>query len=205
IDLSARQIDMGRSVATRLGLDNLELKALSILDVDESFGTFDYIFAHGVYSWVPERGRDKLLAICRRHLSANGGAYIRYNTYPGWYQRGRIQDLLNYAPQGVAEPVAQIATSRKALTLLMEGLINPESVYGRIVKEEADLLGKEKDYYLLHEHLEGSSHPLYFHQFAAHAGRHGLQYLGEAGPHAPFGGVAPAVAERTPPRSHAPI
>src|SRR5262249_39403779 len=53
IDLSPRQIAEGRSLVEKLGLDNVELHAMSIMDVDERLGTFDYIVCHGVYSWVP--------------------------------------------------------------------------------------------------------------------------------------------------------
>ena len=53
IDLSARQIDEGRATIAALGLTNIELVAADIMAIDASFGTFDYIVAHGVYSWVP--------------------------------------------------------------------------------------------------------------------------------------------------------
>jgi len=59
IDLSKKQIEVGQQDLSELDLDNIELKLLSIMDVDESFGTFDYIIAHGLYSWVPEDERDR--------------------------------------------------------------------------------------------------------------------------------------------------
>src|SRR5215469_18182080 len=53
IDLSARQIETGQRQIADLGLKNIELRTGSITDVDGSFGAFDYIIAHGVFSWVP--------------------------------------------------------------------------------------------------------------------------------------------------------
>src|SRR5262249_40098 len=47
IDLSPGQIADGQRVVGALGLGNVDLRALSILDVDESFGRFDYILCHG--------------------------------------------------------------------------------------------------------------------------------------------------------------
>src|SRR5262249_45954439 len=38
----------------------------------------------------------------------------------------------------------------------------------------------QPDSYLLHEHLEETNHPLYFHEFVARAEARGLRYLGEA-------------------------
>src|SRR5262245_34330709 len=43
IDLSTRQIASGQAVADSVGIENLDLKAMSILDFDESAGSFDYI------------------------------------------------------------------------------------------------------------------------------------------------------------------
>jgi len=83
IDLSRRQIDDGRRTIAALSLTNIDLRPGSILDVDESYGTFDYIIAHGVYSWVPAEVREKLLAVCKANLKPDGVAYVSYNTYPG--------------------------------------------------------------------------------------------------------------------------
>src|SRR5687767_4125441 len=53
LDLSARQIADGQQAIEKLGLKNLQLKHASITDVDESWGMFDYVICHGVYSWIP--------------------------------------------------------------------------------------------------------------------------------------------------------
>src|SRR5262245_58637378 len=105
IDLSARQIASGQEMVTALGLANIELRPFSILDVDESFGLFDYIICHGVYSWVPAEVQDKILAICARNLAPNGVAYVSYNTYPGWHQRGTVREMLCYHVQQFREPM----------------------------------------------------------------------------------------------------
>ena len=39
------------------------------MDIDDSFGTFDYIIVHGIWSWVPDVVKDKILNICSRNLS----------------------------------------------------------------------------------------------------------------------------------------
>ena len=48
VDYSTRQIDGGLSVVEELQIENLRLKAASILEIDESYGMFDYILCHGV-------------------------------------------------------------------------------------------------------------------------------------------------------------
>src|SRR5207247_7326990 len=92
IDLSERQINEGQQAIAALGLGNVELRHLNVLEIGPDFGLFDYIVCHGVYSWVPPVARDKILEVCRKNLAPNGVAYVSYNTLPGWHMRGMIRD-----------------------------------------------------------------------------------------------------------------
>jgi hypothetical protein len=71
LDYSARQIEWGRAAVDALGLKNLSLRHMNILDMTPEFGQFDYIIAHGIYSWVPTEVRDRLLAVCNQNLAPN--------------------------------------------------------------------------------------------------------------------------------------
>src|SRR5205823_6567249 len=96
IDLAQRQIDFGQQQVAELGLKNVELRRASITEVDDSYGKFDYIICHGVYSWVPDTVQAKILDVCRQNLSPDGVAYVSYNTLPGWHMRGMIRDMMRY-------------------------------------------------------------------------------------------------------------
>src|SRR5688500_18101200 len=72
IDLNDRAIEAGRAAITALGLSNITLQACDILEFPANLGAFDYIIAHGVYSWVPAAVREKTLAVCRAHLAPQG-------------------------------------------------------------------------------------------------------------------------------------
>src|SRR6516225_2201094 len=48
VDLSAKQVADGLKAIEALGLKNIELKAMSITDVGDDFGQFDYVISHGV-------------------------------------------------------------------------------------------------------------------------------------------------------------
>jgi len=69
IDRAAKPIASGREIIERLGLKNLELRQFDLMDMAEESGEFDYIIAHGLYSWVPPPVRDRLLQLCRSHLA----------------------------------------------------------------------------------------------------------------------------------------
>ena len=108
IDLSGRQIADGQAVIAELGLSNIGLRHLGIAHVDESLGKFDYIIAHGVYSWVPQEMQEKILSICKENLAPNGVAYVSYNTYPGWRMRGMIRDMMLYHARPFGETSLQV-------------------------------------------------------------------------------------------------
>lgn len=180
LDLAARQIDTGRRVAAALGLSNLKLECRSLTDVDASLGTFDYLIAHGVYSWVAEPVREALLRVCRDNLAPEGVAYVSYNTCPGWYLRAPVRDLLTFHAEGIDDPHERVRRGRELLAVVADHPLHPDSAWAKLIRDEVDLLAKEGDYYLFHEHLEPDNHAVYFHQFLAHAQRHGLQFLAES-------------------------
>lgn len=180
VDLSSVQIAAGQSIVDELALKNVDLRAASILDIDESFGEFDYILCHGVFSWVPEDVRNKILAISSDNLSANGVAYVSYNTYPGWHMREMIRNMMRYHTELFPEPGVQIRQARALLRFLSEAVPSDSGAYGQRLREELEWLRTKADHYLFHEHLEEVNVPVYFHQFMQRAEEHGLQYLGES-------------------------
>lgn len=181
IDLSARQIADGRAVVGELDLPNIELRHASIMDVGEELGEFDYILAHGVYSWVPPEVQARILKICNSNLVEQGVAYISYNCYPGWHARGAIREMLWYHTRRFDDPMQRVRAARGLLALLAKSAMAAgDGGYGSLMRHELAVLLSTPDTYLLHEHLEEFNEPLYFHQFAQRAAEEGLQYLGEA-------------------------
>ena len=63
-----RRSPAARRSPRELGLANLTLEARAIEELSPAPGAFDYVIAHGVYSWVPAAVRDRLLAVCRAAL-----------------------------------------------------------------------------------------------------------------------------------------
>jgi methyltransferase-like protein/trans-aconitate methyltransferase len=180
VDLSAVQVAQGRRIVDDLGLANIRLQAASIAELDDGIGGFDYIVAHGVYSWVPNAVQEKILALCASQLNPGGIAYVSYNTLPGWHMRGMIRDLMRYHAAGFGDPAQRVAQARAILDFLARSVPTADGAYGLLLKTELDALRNSPDHYILHEHLEDTNEPLYFHAFAERAARHGLQYLAEA-------------------------
>ncbi len=180
VDLSPAQIAMAQAVVRALELRDVELHAASITDVAFAPGSFDYVICHGVYSWVPQEVQAAILRVCGRVLAPNGIAYVSYNTYPGWHLRSMVRDMLLHHVRDVVAPRERIRASREFVEQLRARVHDRDSAYGRAIAEEATLLAKASDTYVFHEHLETDNRPVYFHEFAASARAHGLEYLGEA-------------------------
>src|SRR5207247_2695381 len=87
IDPSPVQTDLARREAERFRLANVRFEAIGVGDLAIDCGPFDYIFCHGVYSWVPPHVQDQILAACRAHLAPHGVAMVRYSTSPGSHLR----------------------------------------------------------------------------------------------------------------------
>jgi len=198
IDLSPRQIESGKASVIEAALTNIELRALSILDFDESSGPFDYILCHGVFSWVTPDVQEKIFEICRAHLAPNGVAYISYNTYPGWHLREVVRDMVVFHTRHVTDPEERTARAFELVQFLAETSAGGDAhaLVMRTAREHFEEF-RQRPTYLAHEYLERTNTPTYFHEFAARAAQHGLQYMSEAEPSAmEADNLAPAVAER---------
>lgn len=121
VDISGVQIAEGKASIDRLGIGNASLIEADLLDLDaDSLGEFDYIIAHGVYSWVPAEVQDAVLRLIARCLAADGVAYVSYNTYPGWKTKEIVRDAM--LMHGGARPTVdeQVGYGRSMLNFLKQ-------------------------------------------------------------------------------------
>jgi methyltransferase-like protein/SAM-dependent methyltransferase len=191
IDLSARQIKEASDATAMFGLKNIEFLKKDVMEITPDFGQFDYIIAHGVFSWVPPEVAEKILDVCSKNLTPKGIAYISYNTLPGWHIRGMIRDMMTYHTRQFARPEIKTRQARALLNFLAEAVPGENNPYGMHLQNELNLIRKMRDSYIRHEHLENDNNAFYFHQFVEKAESHDLQYLGEAN----FGIMAIAAAQ----------
>lgn len=183
VDLSEVQVKAGQEQIEALGLKNIELKTMSIADINAKFGKFDYIIIHGVFSWVPKDIQDKILEICSKNLTKNGVAYISYNTLPGWNAIKSIREMMLYHTKDIQDPKEKIVQARLLLEFLKDANAegtSSESAYAKIIAEEINNLRAADDSYLVHDFLDSDNTPFYFHQVVTKASENGLQYLGDS-------------------------
>ncbi|MEA2195116.1 MAG: hypothetical protein QOG42_1550 [Solirubrobacteraceae bacterium] len=178
IDLAAEPVARGATVIDELELRNVTLRVADVLALPADLERFDYVIAHGVYSWIGPRPRDALVAACGRLLAPHGVAYISYNAYPGSYLRDMASDILSFHLQGVGEPGERLAAARRLMALVVAA--NARTPYAGVLREHFERVLQHPDALLYHDDLAEVNTPVYLHEFVAHAARHGLQFLSEA-------------------------
>ena len=184
IELSQEQVEKGNEVIANAGLTNVSLVQSDIASIGSEIGTFDYIIAHGVYSWVDDGVKDALLRLIDEHLAEDGIAYVSYNTYPGWHTMEEVRQLMMFSNRDKA----QFNHKEKVLHGKTIGSIVGSQIlkYDNLKERNSKFLGalrsvmQKDEYYVGHDHLEPNNDPVYFYQFNDHLGAHNLAYLCDA-------------------------
>ena len=184
IELSQEQVEKGNEVIANAGLTNVSLVQSDIASIGSEIGTFDYIIAHGVYSWVDDGVKDALLRLVDEHLAEDGIAYISYNTYPGWHTMDEVRQLMMFSNRDKT----QFNHKEKVLHGKTIGSIVGSQIlkYDNLKERNSKFLGalrsvmQKDEYYVGHDHLEPNNDPVYFYQFNDHLGAHNLAYLCDA-------------------------
>jgi SAM-dependent methyltransferase len=180
VERAAAQAATGQALAAALGLRNIRIIEADVQTLDlAALGEFDYIVAHGFYSWVPAPVRERLFEICTRLLAPQGIAYVSYNTLPGWRQRGMLRDLLLHEARDAATPRARLEAVQNALAPLAAAFAERDDPVSAYLRDELERLRTRHPSYLYHEYLAEENVPVLFRDFMASAARHGLQYLCE--------------------------
>ena len=181
IDLAEKPIQRGRALIAAAGLENVRLESMNLLEFPAELGEFDYIIAHGFYSWVPDIVRRKMWEVLAAHLSANGVAYVSYNAYPAGYLRSASRDMMNFHLTCRGTPDGERALAgREFIGNLMEVAEGGSGVWKTVLQFEAQRLNKQPLEVIRHDELEDNSTPFHFSDVVQSANGAGLQYLAEA-------------------------
>lgn len=182
LDFSAEQIALANEEKAALGLTNIEFRQEDILnfDLQKNKEKFDFIICHGVFSWVPEVVRNRILALISTALVPEGLALVSYNTLPGWNAIRSLREMMIYHTARFEKPQEKIQQSRALLDFLLDTVPAGNASYHALIENERKLLQSVNDTYLFHEHLENVNTQFYLHDFVRMANTEGLTYVGDA-------------------------
>lgn len=179
IDRAAQPIKRGAAVIEALQLRNLELRQIDLIEAPPKLGEFDYIIAHGLYSWVPSPVRERIMEICASSLAPQGVVYISYNVYPGCRLKEIVRDLMLFHTKDITDPTDRVAQGRALMNWLADAQ-KESTAYSLFLQETRESLLKTNEGAIYHDTLADINQPVYFHEFLSHAARFGLKFLSEA-------------------------
>lgn len=183
IDVAKAQIKQGQQIIEKAGLKNIALHTMCLTELPKSWGQFDYVIAHGVLSWIPRTLHSHLFKCIASALHGQAGAYLSFNTYPGWKVRETVRDFMLWHSRKAHELQKKVEKAREAVPFLKKG-ISTQNLLQPAKQHLASQLPScsSHDYYLAHEYLELHNYPMYFTDMYAYAEAENLLYIGDAEP-----------------------
>lgn len=180
VDFSEPQIAVAEAARAACGIENARFVCADLRTWKHDGGAFDYVIAHGVYSWVPAEVRERLLAICAEALSPDGVAYVSYNTLPGWGLPGGVRRFLLSETARHDAPQSQLTHAGRVLDAVADAMKDQPGSYAANLRDTIEDMRQKEPGLLFHDELAEVNEPCTFVEFTDHATRHGLHYLAEA-------------------------
>jgi len=194
IDRNEAALVRARELAAALELTNIEFRAGDLESLERP-GRFDYVVAHGLYSWIAPRAREDLLAVAHGALTQDGLLYLSYNTKPGGHLRQVVRELMQFAAREATDADEIVARARNAVKLVARAQ-QPGDVYGAFLDDYLTRVLERSDAHLFHDDLETFNDAVYVTEIVDHAARHGLRFLAEADLHeSSMGNLPPGTAD----------
>ncbi len=180
IDAMPTHIGHARRLAAEAAIPNVGFHAVDFVAAPElDLPLFDYIVAHGVYTWVDVESQGALRRFIDRRLRPSGLVYISYNAMPGWARDLPFQRLLRGLARSLpGDSAARVDGATETIRSIAAGI--PALAASFIVGE---LRRRPEDYapaYLVHEFMPAAWQPLYVTELRAAMKAIGLVPVGSA-------------------------
>mgnify|MGYP006292291909 FL=1 len=184
IDFNPVHIAHGRKLAAEAGLANIRFEEADFVELAQEWpagwGQFDYVAAHGTYTWLGKPVREAMVQTIKRATAPGAIVYLSYNTLPGWISTLPVQHLLRLwqtseETQSV-KAISQGIDRFKALMNANSGMTQALPT----MKSRVEGMEKQDPSYLVHEYLHDYWHPLWFNQLAEEVSAAKLSHVGSA-------------------------
>src|SRR5271169_4174113 len=181
IDAMSAHIDHARRLAGEAGIPNVGFHCVDFAAAaDLDLPSFDYIVAHGVYSWVDSASQRALRRFFDRRLKPGGLVYVSYNAMPGWARDLPFQRLARELARGSSgDSAARLAAALGIIRTLAAAevpALAPSFIVGELERRPEDYTPA----YLVHEFMPGAWQPLYVTEVRAAMKTIGLAPVGSA-------------------------
>lgn len=183
VDFNPQHIEHGRRLAAAAQLSNIEFVQAEFTELLAQPGEgYDFIVAHGVYSWVAPAQRAAIRGFVEQRLNPYGLLCLGYMCQPGMAPFAAAQRFIwQHAQHSKGSPPQRVQAALEALQALQKG----GAGYFVEQPEMARLLARSAEQgldYLAHELLCEYWQPLHVAEVMAEFARLGCQLIGSAIP-----------------------
>lgn len=182
IDINPGHIDAARQLASEAGLGNIDFHVFDISGGRREPALFDFVIAHGIYSWVAPRVRDEIMRFAAQSTTPGGVFYLHYMAQPGAAPFAIFQSIFR---QMVAAENGHVERGiRAGLDFLAKLKVTNAGFFiaHPAAASTLDHLGREDPAYIAHEYLNDHFAPLHVADVMQKAGDVGLRLVGSATP-----------------------
>lgn len=184
IDFNPIHITHAQNLAQAAGLKNVRFEEADFLTIAQTWptdwGQFDYITAHGIYSWLSHEVCEAIVQAIDHAALPGALVYLSYNSLPAWVSSYPIQHLMRlWQTTESLESVGAIETgiSRlQNLTAVQAGMTKLLPGMNAMLEKVAS----RDRAYLVQEYLHDNWHPRWFDQVAEELKPAKLTYVGTA-------------------------
>lgn len=180
VDCCEDEIQKGNNVINELGLKNILLYPKTFSSFKSKIKKYDYIIAHGVFSWVDEKSRISLLKTISKYLSEDGVCYISFNSYPGCIFRDLLIQQIKKIDDKNKDAKARIKNIKDKLFEITQTLQDGSSPYSMGLQREAKNISEHSDSFFVHEILNNDYKSFSLEDFVSLLKKHNLFYLSDA-------------------------
>ncbi len=180
-DINHAHVRHARELASAFSICNVEFHECSFEQLRQRKPPmFDFIAAHGVYSWVAPEQRQAICDLVRECLKPGGLLYLSYNSLPGWAGEMPLRKLLVELAQGhTGDTMTRAAHALGSLQSLAAGRLrfleaSPAAAAAIRAYTDAPIS------YLVHEFLNETWQPFYCVDVADQLHAAGVRYVGSA-------------------------
>jgi SAM-dependent methyltransferase len=191
VELNPQHVATAAGLAARGGLSNARFVEGDFAAIDRSaLPAFDFMAAHGVFSWVSPATRQAVIDIAADRLRPGGLLYLSYNALPGWAALEPLRRLMLDA--AIAVKGDSLEKARQGLRVA--GLLSDAGArYFSQNPEAQAMLGTMARLgapYVAHEYFHGHWSPMYFADVARDMAARGLYFVGQLPLHLNFRDLA---------------
>lgn len=140
---------------------------------------FDFIALHGIWSWVSEDNRKKIVDFVRRKLKVGGVLYISYNTLPGWSDFLSIRHIMfEHATILGSQGEATINRVNNAIAFVNKVVsVDPLLLQSAPkVKDQLRQIQSHDPHYIAHEYFNRDWQPMHLSEVALQLASAKLQF-----------------------------